>query len=208
MSSDILIGYTGMVSFRHSAFFGIGMYGAAAALLMFDRPNLWVRARVRARRRRGGGGVRRLFLHPPARHLFRHHDADLFPDLLRRHLHLDRSHRRRERPQFQPPAAVAVRLLSGALHHHDAALVRARRGRGVLPDPPPRHALAVRHGAAVDPRERGAHPRDRLPGAALQDGRRDAVRPVRRPRRRALCDPEEVRGAELHLLRDLRRQRP
>src|ERR1700681_4021065 len=29
MSSDILIGYTGMVSFGHSAFFGLGMYGAA-----------------------------------------------------------------------------------------------------------------------------------------------------------------------------------
>src|SRR5262249_26250041 len=34
MSSDILIGYTGMVSFGHSAFFGLGMYGAAAALMM------------------------------------------------------------------------------------------------------------------------------------------------------------------------------
>ena len=32
MSSDLLIGYTGMVSFGHSAFFGLGMYGAAAAL--------------------------------------------------------------------------------------------------------------------------------------------------------------------------------
>ena len=31
MSSDILIGYTGMVSFGHSAFFGLGLYGAAAA---------------------------------------------------------------------------------------------------------------------------------------------------------------------------------
>ena len=41
MSSDVLIGYAGMVSFGHSAFFGIGMYGAAAALLMFDPPNLW-----------------------------------------------------------------------------------------------------------------------------------------------------------------------
>src|SRR2546426_826919 len=42
MSSDILIGYTGMVSFGHSAFFGLGMYGAAAALLMVRPPNLWV----------------------------------------------------------------------------------------------------------------------------------------------------------------------
>jgi branched-chain amino acid transport system permease protein len=42
MSSDILIGYTGMVSFGHSAFFGLGMYGAAAALLLVGPPNLWL----------------------------------------------------------------------------------------------------------------------------------------------------------------------
>jgi branched-chain amino acid transport system permease protein len=40
MSSDVLIGYTGMVSFGHSAFFGLGMYGAAAALLMVSPPSL------------------------------------------------------------------------------------------------------------------------------------------------------------------------
>jgi branched-chain amino acid transport system permease protein len=42
MSSDILIGYTGMVSFGHSAFFGLGMYGAAAALLTVRPPTLWL----------------------------------------------------------------------------------------------------------------------------------------------------------------------
>jgi len=42
MSSDLLIGYTGMVSFGHSVFFGLGMYGAAAALLLFSPPNLWL----------------------------------------------------------------------------------------------------------------------------------------------------------------------
>src|SRR5438552_3505827 len=42
MSLDILIGYTGMVSFGHSAFFGLGMYGAAAALLTVRQPNLWL----------------------------------------------------------------------------------------------------------------------------------------------------------------------
>src|SRR5579863_840476 len=42
MSSDLLIGYTGMVSFGHSAFFGLGMYGAAAALLNSNPPNLWL----------------------------------------------------------------------------------------------------------------------------------------------------------------------
>jgi branched-chain amino acid transport system permease protein len=42
MSSDILIGYTGMISFGHSVFFGLGMYGAAAALLWAKPPNLWL----------------------------------------------------------------------------------------------------------------------------------------------------------------------
>jgi branched-chain amino acid transport system permease protein len=42
MSSDLLIGYTGMVSFGHSAFFGLGMYGAAAAILTLKPANLWL----------------------------------------------------------------------------------------------------------------------------------------------------------------------
>jgi branched-chain amino acid transport system permease protein len=42
MSSDLLIGYTGMTSFGHSAFFGLGMYGAAAALLAVRPPSLWL----------------------------------------------------------------------------------------------------------------------------------------------------------------------
>ncbi len=42
MSSDVLIGYTGMVSFGHSAFFGMGMYGAATALILVSPTNLWL----------------------------------------------------------------------------------------------------------------------------------------------------------------------
>ena len=42
MSSDLLISYTGLVSFGHSAFFGLGMYGAAAALLTTKPPSLWL----------------------------------------------------------------------------------------------------------------------------------------------------------------------
>ena len=42
MSSDVLIGYAGMISFGHSVFFGLGMYGAAAALLTVKPPNLWL----------------------------------------------------------------------------------------------------------------------------------------------------------------------
>jgi branched-chain amino acid transport system permease protein len=42
MSSDLLIGYTGMISFGHSAFFGLGMYGAAGALLTISHASLWL----------------------------------------------------------------------------------------------------------------------------------------------------------------------
>ena len=42
MSSDILIGYAGLVSFGHSALFGLGIYGAAAALLSVEPLNLWL----------------------------------------------------------------------------------------------------------------------------------------------------------------------
>jgi branched-chain amino acid transport system permease protein len=42
MSSDILIGYVGLISFGHSAFFGLGMYGAAAALMTTRPPSLWL----------------------------------------------------------------------------------------------------------------------------------------------------------------------
>ena len=42
MSSDLLIGYTGMISFGHSAFFGLGMYGATASILAVSPTNLWL----------------------------------------------------------------------------------------------------------------------------------------------------------------------
>ena len=38
MSSDILIGYAGMISFGHSALFGLGIYGAAGSSVGADRP--------------------------------------------------------------------------------------------------------------------------------------------------------------------------
>jgi branched-chain amino acid transport system permease protein len=41
MSSDLLIGYTGMISFGHSAFFGLGMYGAAGSILALSK-SLWL----------------------------------------------------------------------------------------------------------------------------------------------------------------------
>ena len=128
MSSDLLIGYTGMISFGHSAFFGLGMYGAAGALAARKPAESVARDPVRAGRRGRRGVVRRLFLDPAARHLFRHHHADLQPDLLRHHLHLDGGDRRRERADLHPPASDHPVPLRCALHHDDHALVRAGGG--------------------------------------------------------------------------------
>jgi len=38
MSLDLIIGYTGMVSFGHAAYFGLGAYGSALVLLNFEQP--------------------------------------------------------------------------------------------------------------------------------------------------------------------------
>src|SRR5262249_16814102 len=157
------------------------------------------------RRLGGNRAVRRLFQHPVARPLFRHHHAHLLADLLRHHLHLDRGDRRRERPDFSPPGAGNSRPVLGAVLVRDAALVRARRSHRVVLDPAAYHAIALRHGAAVDPRERGTHPRDRLRGRGIQDRGGDALWPVRRPRRRALCPAKPLRRAGFRLFSGLRR---
>ena len=75
-----------------------------------------------------------------------------------------RRHRRRERSDLHPAASDDPVHLRRALHLDDHALVRAGGGDGVLSDPAAGHPVAVRHGAAIDPRERAAHPRHRLPG--------------------------------------------
>jgi branched-chain amino acid transport system permease protein len=38
MSLDLILGYTGMVSFGHAAYFGLGAYGSALVLLNFGQP--------------------------------------------------------------------------------------------------------------------------------------------------------------------------
>jgi len=60
-----------------------------------------------ARRRRGRGTFCRVFFYASARYLFRDHNADFQPDLLRHHLHMDAGHRRGEWSD----------LLPAALHH-------------------------------------------------------------------------------------------
>src|SRR5437867_11047641 len=38
MSLDLIMGYTGMVSFGHAAYFGLGAYASALVLLHFEPP--------------------------------------------------------------------------------------------------------------------------------------------------------------------------
>ena len=89
MSSDILIGYTGMVSFGHSAFFGLGIaWRGGGGLLIVSPPNLWLAILFGLGGAAGCCVVRCLFLQAPARHLLRHHHADLLADLLCDNLHV------------------------------------------------------------------------------------------------------------------------
>ena len=128
MSSDILIGYTGMVSFGHSAFFGLGLYGAAAAHHELKPPNVWVALIYGL----VGAAAVAAFVAYFATRLrdiyFAITTLDLLADLLRHHLHLDGGDRRRERAHVRAPAALDPRALLGALHRRDAALVHPRRG--------------------------------------------------------------------------------
>ena len=182
MSSDILIGYTGMVSFGHSAFFGLGMYGAAAALLMVAPPELscW-----RCALRPGSARPPRVaafvaYFSTRLRDIYFAITTLIFSQIFYVIIFTWTEVTGGENGlSFRRPALGIPGRLDHAIHARDAALVRARRGRRVLPDPAPHHALAVRHGAAIDPRERAAHARDRLCGRALQDRGGDAVGPVR-----------------------------
>ena len=85
---------------------------------------------------------------------------------------------------------AAVRALTDDSRGADVVIEAVAR-----PATAPHHPLTLRHGAAIDPRERSAHARHRLSGAALQNCGSHVVRPVRRPRRRALRRAERIRRA-------------
>ena len=76
-SYDLLLGYTGIVSFAHTMFFGIGGYGAGIALYNFG-PS-WSALAARHRRgfsgRGGAGACHRPVFAAGARHLLRHDHA-------------------------------------------------------------------------------------------------------------------------------------
>ena len=105
MSLDLLMGYAGMVSFGHSAFFGVGGYVAALALAkspgLARRRSLLPAAGRRRRRAR-----HRLLLDPGERRVLHHAHARLLADVLRRHLP-GRVARRRGRDRRRPAPGAA-----------------------------------------------------------------------------------------------------
>ena len=108
---DILFGFTGLLSFGQSAFYGTGGFVAAYLLTRAGFPN--VRAGAGHRHDRGGGG--RLSGRPDRaaahRHLFRHdHGGDRRGVLLRRVQSAVGLDRRRERPARRADAELQSRL--------------------------------------------------------------------------------------------------
>ena len=94
---NVLVGYTGLVSFGHGAWFGLGAYAAALSQLHWFPGASSCRRFSRScsspphrpPRRADPAPARRLLLAP---------DAGLDGDALRRRVSLDGTHRRRERP--------------------------------------------------------------------------------------------------------------
>ncbi len=142
MSSDILIGYTGMVSFGHSSFFGLGMYGAAAALLTIKPPNLWLAILYGL----VGAGAVAIFV---AYFSTRLRDiyfsittlvfSQIFYVIIFTWTEVTGGENGLDLPAAGPGPARADR---GGLHADDAALVRAGDRDGVLPASAPDHPVA------------------------------------------------------------------
>jgi branched-chain amino acid transport system permease protein len=147
MSSDLLIGYAGMVSFGHSAFFGLGMYGAAAAILTVRPPNIWL-ALVYGLAASAAVGLFVAYFSTRLRDIYFAITTLIFSQI------------------FYVIIFTWTEVTGGenGLTFYDVALVRACSGRGLVSDPAAHHPVALRHGAAVHPRERGAHTRHRLSG--------------------------------------------
>ena len=211
MALNILVGHTGLVSFGHGAWFGLGAYAAAldAAALV---------SRLDAVARVGVAGIiagrRRVIRFPrpaPPRRLLLAADARVLGAALRDRVPLDRVHRRRERAgrrhapglvrlDFDEPLAVlraggrgralAVvhawrfhRSPSAACSWQSARTSSARSSWAIRPDRYKLVALRVLGGAD----------RARRHAAAFQQPH-DVRRPDRRWRSRASCSPWSIIG--------------
>ena len=207
MSSDILIGYTGMVSFGHSAFFGLGMYGAAAALLTREA------AQPLARRSSTGWSPPAVvaafvaFFATRLREIYFSITTLVFSQIFYVIIFTWTEVTGGENGlTFSQPAALAsralfdVRFTPTTLHWFVLAVVALSYLllRRITQSP---FGMVLQSIRENEPRTRAIGYSRR----ALQDRGGDALRALRGAGRRALRDPEQVRRARLRLLRDLRR---
>ena len=200
---NLMIGYVGLLSFGHAAFFGMGSY-VAAWTMKFWHVDAAIAIMPGRRDRRRAGPVPRLSGDPPLRHLLRHDHAGAGADGV---FLLPRGAVHRRRGRHPAGAARPSVRLHPARQRHDDVLAG---GGGVprrLPADPPHHPLAVRPGAEGDPRERAARHVARLSHRRLQADRVRAVLHAGRRRRRHQGAGVRHRDADRRALLDLRRGR-
>ena len=106
MSLNFLLGFTGVLSFGHAAYFGLGAYGTGLALKCWSPEHA---ARAAARRRSSAASPARcsaLLHRASARRLLRHGDDRLRPGVLLHRVSLELADRRRRRvARLRAPAA-------------------------------------------------------------------------------------------------------
>ena len=76
---NLLYGYTGLLSFGHAAYYGLGAYGTGIALAKLKLGSLWLGLAAGPLSAVLGGARDRLLLPAAARHLLRHAHAGLRP---------------------------------------------------------------------------------------------------------------------------------
>ena len=192
-SYDLLLGYTGIVSFAHTMFFGIGAYGVAVASTRMGPGFRCGACRVGGRSADFAAAVVADRPVQPARegHLLRHDHAGGGRGLPDAGLAAQRHHRRRRRPELQEPARAepGVRALREpglrpAARRQGVQLLPAVRGGGAaLPAVAAHRQLTLRARAAGHPRERLPGRGHRLPHSGLSHAEQRAVGTVRHGRR-------------------------
>ncbi len=81
---NLLYGYTGILSFGHAAYWGLGAYGTGIALAKLGVKSLWLAMLAGPRQRGAGRGHRGELLPAAPRHLLRHAHPGLRAGLLLR----------------------------------------------------------------------------------------------------------------------------
>ena len=110
MALNFLLGYTGVLSFGHAAYFGLGAYGTAMIIKYLFAEHAAGDA-LRHCRRHGGRGHHRPADRAPARRLFRHVHDRLRPGVLFHRFPVARLYRRRRR---SVSAGIACRSISAS----------------------------------------------------------------------------------------------